>query len=115
MNTSRPNIANAWRPSGDARDPRCLLQAAVDGERDRRVPIGREVASQRVVDLAGTGGGGKHLRVDGGELDAGEREPERDEQNGCDGRDPGGEAADEPGEPVPEAGRQGACLALGAA
>jgi len=110
-----PDGGDAGRLRGDTGDPFRLLGAAVDGERDRRVAVGREVGTQRLVDLPGAGGGGQHLRVDGREPDSGEREAERDEQHRRGDGDARGAACHEPREAVPEAVRGDPCVTSGAA
>src|SRR5215207_5411185 len=76
---------------------------AFGGELDRAVAERGEVRAHHVVDLAGAGALGQHLRIDRGELDAEERDAERDQGHGAEGRDGDGPAHYEAGEPVPEA------------
>ena len=80
-----------------------------------RVAEGREVGAQRVVDLARARRLGQHLRVDRGELDLEEGDPERDQERGARDRDPARDAHHEAREPVPEALLAGRRVALGAA
>ena len=103
-------------PLGLGSDPLGLgVRDPVELEHDRLVVEGREVGTQRVVDLAGAGRAGQHLGVDGGELDREERDPERDQQRRARRGDPAREPHHQLAQPVPEPLRGGLGVAIGAA
>ena len=86
-----------------ALDRRAVAGTALRRDVDRARAAGRELRLERVVDDARRLVARQHARVDAGELDAQERDPEHDQQRGGADRDRHRAAHDQVREPVPEA------------
>ncbi len=117
---SPPSSATASADVGDAaqvagpRGDLARLAPALDSDHHRLVAEGREVGAEDVVDLARACRLRQDLGVDGGELDRGERDPERDQEDRGGRGDPPRDPHHQAREPVPEALGGRARVGLGA-